>query len=101
VARFRPSVERKAVLVDEKVLQDYVGEYELRPESTITVTRSAEKLFIRATGQPMFEFLAESPTEFFRKMGDVQVSFVKNASGVVTHLVLHQDGFDREAKKTK
>ncbi len=56
---------------------------------------------MRATGQAMFEYLPESPTEFFHKTADIQISFVKDSSGVVTGLVLHQDGFDREAKKIK
>jgi CubicO group peptidase (beta-lactamase class C family) len=101
VAHFRPPVERKAVPVDAKTLESLVGEYELRPGFTLTVSVTAGKLFMRATGQAMFEYLPESPTEFFHKTADIQISFVKDASGVVTGLVLHQDGFDREAKKIK
>lgn len=101
VARFRPPVGHKAVTVDEKTLQFYVGEYELRPGFAIAVTRSGGRLYLKATGQPMFEFLAESPTEFFRVAGDVRVTFLKDPTGAVTGLVLYQDGFDREAKKIK
>ncbi len=101
VGRFRPPVERKPVAVDEAVLQGYVGEYELRPDFTLTVTRSGGRLTMKATGQPMFEYLAASPTEFFRTAGDIRITFLKNSSGAVTALVLYQDGFDREAKKIK
>lgn len=101
VARFRPPVERKAVTVDERLLQDYVGVYEIGPGFMLTVTRSGGKLLIRATGQPMYEFLAESPTEFFRTTGDIQVRFFRNPSGTVTHLVLHQAILEMEAKKIK
>jgi CubicO group peptidase (beta-lactamase class C family) len=101
VAKFRLPVERKPVAVDENVLEGYVGEYELRPGFTITVTRSAAKLFMQATGQVMFEYLAASATEFFRTAGDIRVTFLKDPSGAVKGLMLYQDGFDREAKKIK
>jgi CubicO group peptidase (beta-lactamase class C family) len=101
VARFRPPVEHKAVAVDEKTLQSYAGEYELRPGFTIGVTRSGGRLYLKATGQPMFEYTAASPTEFFRTAGDIRITFLNDPSGAVTGLVLYQDGFDREAKKIK
>ena len=101
VARFRPPVERKPVAVDENVLQGYVGEYELRPDFTLTVTRSGGRLYMKATGQPMFEYVAASATEFFRTAGDIRITFLKDPSGAVTGLVLYQDGFDSEAKKVK
>jgi len=99
--RFRPRVERKPVAVDEKTLREYAGEYELRPGFILTVSVGGGRLFMRATGQPAFDYLAESPTEFFHRTADIQITFVRNAAGAVDHLVLHQDGFDREAKKIK
>ena len=101
VGRFRPPDERKPVAVDENVLQGYVGEYELRPGFTLTVSRTGGKLFLRATGQAMFEYAAASPTEFFRTAGDIRITFVKDPTGAVTGLRLYQDGFDREAKRIK
>jgi len=100
-ARFKPASERRAVPVDESVLQRYVGEYELRPGFTVAVTQTGGRLYIRPTGQPLLAFQAESPTEFFSVSGDIQITFVRNVSGAVTHLVLHQNGFDREARKIK
>ena len=101
VARFRPPVDRKPVAVDEQLLQSYVGEYELRPGFTISVTRTGGRVYMEATGQPMFEYLAASPTEFFRTAGDIRITFFKDPSGAVTRLVLYQDGFDRAARKIK
>jgi len=37
---------------------------------------------------------AESETRFFLKVVDAQVEFVKNDTGRVTNLVLHQGGQD-------
>jgi serine-type D-Ala-D-Ala carboxypeptidase/endopeptidase len=101
VARFRPPFIGKAMAVDETVLLGYVGIYELNPGHTITVTCSRGRFYIQETARPMFEYLAESPTEFLCTVGDDRITFVKDPSGAVTHLVLYQNGFEFEAKKIK
>lgn len=92
--------ERKEVRLDPKVLDDYVGQYELTPGFVLNITVEADKLWVQATGQPKGELFPESETEFFFKVVDAQVTFVKDAAGNVTRLVLHQAG-DHEAKKIK
>jgi len=39
--------------------------------------------------------------EVFLKGGEARFTFVKDASGTVTHLILHQMGSDTEVKKVK
>ncbi|HSO76194.1 MAG TPA: serine hydrolase [Blastocatellia bacterium] len=90
--------ERKEVAVDPKVLRDYAGQYELRPEFVLNITVEADKLWVQPTGQRKAELFPESEAEFFFKVVDAQVTFVKDAAGKVTRLVLHQGG-DHEAKK--
>ncbi len=51
------------------------------------------------TGQPKNELLAESETDFFLKTIDAQITFVKDAQGKVTGLVLRQGGRDAPARK--
>lgn len=101
IGRFRPPLDLKPVAVDENVLRAYVGEYELQPDFTLAVTTSGGKLYMRATGQAMFEYKAASPTEFVLAAADVRITFIKDPSGAVTGLELYQDGFDRQAKKIK
>lgn len=67
----------------------------------ITILRRGDKLISQATGQPEVELFPESETKFFLKVVDAQVDFVRDASGRVTGLVLHQGGLDLPAKKTK
>lgn len=85
-------VKRTEIPVDSAVLATYVGVYDLAPTFSITVTRQGAALYIQATGQPKFQVFAESPTEFFLKEVDAQISFEKDASGKVTRLILHQNG---------
>jgi CubicO group peptidase (beta-lactamase class C family) len=92
--------ERVAIKIDPKILDAYVGQYELRPNLIFTMTREGDSLMTQITGQPKFELFPESETKFFLKVVDAQVTFVKDDKGVVTHLILHQGG-DRTAKKIK
>ncbi len=92
--------ERVAIKIDPKILDAYVGQYELNPNFIITMTREGDSLMTQATGQPKFELFPESETKFFLKAVEAQVTFVKDDKGAVTHLILHQGG-DRTAKKIK
>jgi CubicO group peptidase (beta-lactamase class C family) len=92
--------EHKAVQADAKTFDAYVGEYELAPDFIITISRDAEKFYLQATSQPRVEIFPESETKFFLKAVDAQITFVKDATGKVTQLILHQNG-DHEAKKIK
>jgi CubicO group peptidase (beta-lactamase class C family) len=92
--------EHKEVIIDKKVFDSYIGNYEIAPGVTINITREAEKLYARIAFQQPAEIFAESEMEFFEKAADIQLTFVKDATGNVTHLILHQNG-NWEAKKTK
>lgn len=93
VTKFSPPVVRKEVTLNPKILDSYVGEYQLRPDVTIKVTHTGGQMFIQLTGQPAFEMFAEKEGEFFLKVVDAQLSFAKDG------LVLHQNGIDQHAKK--
>lgn len=92
--------ERKEARVDPKIFDDYVGQYELAPGLVLSITREADKLWAQVSDQPKSELFPESETKFFLKVVDAQVTFVRDAGGKVTRLVLHQTG-DHEAKRIK
>jgi len=92
---------RKVAAVDPKIYGLYAGDYELSPGFIITILRRGDKLISHATGQLEVELFPESETRFFLKVVDAQVDFVKDASGKVTGLVLHQGGQTLPAKKVK
>ncbi len=100
-ARFSAPRERRAVAVDPELLEACVGEYEIGPGVVMSITRAGGHLYERVAGQAQFEIFPESPTEFFLKSADIQISFVKDAKGRATGLVIHQNGFDRTARKIK
>jgi hypothetical protein len=99
--RTQPAAERTAAPVVPATFDQFVGEYELRPGFVLTVTRDGDRLMTQATGQAKVEVFPESELKFFLKVADGQITFVKDASGAVTGLILHQAGRDRPAKKIK
>ncbi len=92
--------ERKEVQVPVKILNDYVGTYQLAPDFYITMTVENGQLMTQATHQPKFPLFAESDTKFFLKVADAEVEFFRDpTTHAVTHLMLYQNGAAREGKK--
>ena len=89
------------VKLDEKILERYVGTYEMTPEFAFLITRVTDRLFVQATGQEQLEMFAESETKFFLKVNDAQFEFVADDSGRVTKVILHQGRRQAEAKRRK
>ncbi|MEX0642568.1 MAG: serine hydrolase [Pirellulales bacterium] len=94
-----PPAKREEFAVDAKVLESYVGNYEIVPEFVLTVTVEYGQLIVQATGQGKLPFYAQSPTKFFCKLVDAQISFKKNKAGKVTQLILHQNGRNMPGKR--
>jgi CubicO group peptidase (beta-lactamase class C family) len=93
--------ERTVAKVDPAVFDAYAGEYELSPGFILTVTREGDHLMTQATGQMKVEVFPASETEFFLKVVDAQITFVRGPGGTVDELVLHQGGRDMPAKRRK
>lgn len=90
---------REAIAVPAEQLTLYAGRYELAPDFVLEVTAEAGRLFVQATGQDRLEVFAESPTDFFYKVVDAQISFTTGPDGRATGLVLHQNGQDLPGRR--
>jgi hypothetical protein len=78
-----------------------VGSYGLAPNVALTITREGAQLFGQVTGQGRFEMFAESETEFFLKVADVQVTFITDPQGQPTALVVKQAGRETRGVRMK
>jgi D-alanyl-D-alanine-carboxypeptidase/D-alanyl-D-alanine-endopeptidase len=85
--------------LDAAVLESYVGKYELAPGVVFDIALQDGQLTAQLTGQPRFPIYAKSQTEFFYKVVDAQITFLKDGQGKVTALVLHQFGIDQTARR--
>jgi CubicO group peptidase (beta-lactamase class C family) len=90
---------RTVAKVDPEIYDAYVGRYELAPERFLTVTREGDHLMAQPTGQGKLEIFPETEADFFLKVADVAITFVKDDQGKVTHLVLHQGGRETRVKR--
>jgi len=87
-----PARTHKVASVDARLFDAYVGVYQLAPTFEITITKEGDSLFAQATAQPKFQIFPESETDFFFMVVDAQISFVKDSSGKVNQIILHQGG---------
>lgn len=76
--------------VDPKVLDDYVGKYqmpatEFHQAFVLSVTREGDKLISEAFGRRA-EFLPYSNTEFYMREEGVNLRFVLDPKGKVDHI---------------
>lgn len=93
--------EHKEVHVDPKILDGYVGSFQLSPGFSIAITREGDRLYEQATGQQKVEIFPESEKEFFLKVVDAQITFVTDSQGRATEMILHQGGHDVHGKRTE
>jgi len=83
--------DRKEVTVDPKILDRYVGTYDLGAIK-IDVTAEDGKLYIHPTGQPKMQLFAQSENSFFLKVADATFDFVLGPDGKAKELTTHQGG---------
>tara|TARA_R110002096_G_scaffold143328_4_gene299240 strand:+ start:6960 stop:8615 length:1656 start_codon:yes stop_codon:yes gene_type:complete len=89
----------KEVTVASDILATYVGVYELNPSFHLNITLADGALYSQATNQQMVPIFAKSETEFFLKVVEAQVAFVRDSEQGVTGLVLNQGGATINAKR--
>jgi len=95
-----PRPRRKGIAVDDKVLNSYVGTYELG-RATLVVSRVGRALALQQGNQPAInELLAETPTRFFQRGSTATITFERDG-GTVERLVLESGGQRRIATRRK
>ena len=88
------------VKVDPKLLDAYVGDYQLSPDFIISFTREGDQLMTQATGESKIPVYPVSESRFVLKVVDAQVTFDAPApGGKSARVTLRQDGSDQSAKR--
>ena len=91
-----PLTEDKTV--DPKTFSAFTGRYDYQG-AVMTVTAEGDHLFGQLTGQPKYEIFPKSANEFFWKVTDAQVVFIRNEKGEVTAARHTQNGNTFKAAK--
>gem|GEM_PF-73727 len=88
-----PKTEPAPVQIDAKVYDEYAGKYGL-PGVTIAIMKEADRLMGQVTGQPKFELLPESESQFLIKdeSPPVRLTFRRDGTTKTIRLVVNQNG---------
>jgi bla regulator protein blaR1 len=87
--------------VDTRILDGYVGFYQLNDRTVMTVTRNGQQLYAKLALQHPLPIYARSHTEGNTEFSykDAQISFITEADGQATSLILHKYGVDLPMKR--
>jgi hypothetical protein len=94
-------LEGKEVKVDASHFDAYVGDYQVNARMTLTITKEGDKLFAQFPGQERHALEPVSETQFTIPDVKSNITFEKDAAGVVTGLLLSQGTRTANAKKIK
>lgn len=101
-------IMRQVIEIDPAIYENYVGQYKFAPSKSLppaasklvfTVTTNSQRIFTQLTGEDPIEIFPESSTKFFLKVVDAQLTFVASDEGLVSRIILHQNGRDRILNK--
>jgi CubicO group peptidase (beta-lactamase class C family) len=84
--------------ISSRAFDAIVGRYDYGT-GILTVTKEGDQVFAQLTGQPRFEIFPKSETNFFWKVVEAEVTFVKNGQGQVTKAIHAQSGQTINAPK--
>ncbi len=85
--------EFKAIQLDTKILDQYVGVYKIDEKNRRFVTREGNQLVMTRSNGPRTVFQAYSENGFFQSQDSLlRVEFNKNERGQVSELLVHQRG---------
>ncbi len=100
---YKPFMTLTKILLDDTVLESYAGEYkniteskgqyDLTTGSVFTIVKEGHHLKAQAAGQQAIDiYYSAADKVFFPKTSDTDIKFIKNDNGLVTKLVIHQNG---------
>ena len=87
--------------VKPKNLEVYTGRFEMLNVGVLTITTNDKKLYAQISGQPKFEIFPLAEDEFFWKVVDARLKFLKDEKGEMSQAILFQNGQELKAKKLK
>jgi len=105
-----PPKEPAIVQVDPKILDGYLGTYQLAPKASIAVTREGDHLYaqktgyapvVQQTGYAKVEIFPESQKEYFVKGVDTRLTFVTDDRGRVSELLVREGASEVDAKRVE
>jgi CubicO group peptidase (beta-lactamase class C family) len=91
------------IKLSNDVLKNYIGQYNFDKKHHVYITLENEQLQMEAPqgGLPKSPLFANDETNFYLKIINARIEFVKDASRNITELIAHYNGKDEVCKKVK
>jgi CubicO group peptidase (beta-lactamase class C family) len=90
---------RTPITVPTATLETYCGVYDVSGGKHVTFRLVGGNFTAQPSGQEAMPVFAESETKFFFKTVNIEVEFVRDERGRVTHLMVKRDGRTRKAPR--
>lgn len=87
-----PPGDRKEITLDQSSYEGFIGSYRMN-DFQITIEREDGRLFAKVNDQNI-QLFPEGLHDYFFKAFDAQITFVTEASGRATELIMHEGGMD-------
>ncbi len=81
-----------AVAATNEDVKQYEGRYDFGNGMVLTVTSKDGNLLAQVSGQQAFPIFPSAPGEYFWKVVEARIRFIKNEAGEVTHGAFSQNG---------
>jgi len=97
---FRGELPRpQEIALSQGLLEGYVGQYSLKKGFVISVGLVGTGLVVQITGQNKAPIFASALDEFFYKVVEARITFIRKSTGEIAGLVLNQNGREILADK--
>ncbi len=100
-------MDKNPVHINPSLLDAYVGQYELVTRNIMNITREGDKLFFTSEFGGKAELIYKGENVFVHKTAPVRFTFVKDATGKITHVIRRNSisddvkTIDMQARKIK
>jgi len=88
-----------ALQLDPGTLAEYAGEFQLTPDTIVTITSSGKQLSGKLNGQAAFAMFAHGRDQFSIETFNAGIDFERDQTGKVVALILHQDSNEQRAPR--
>jgi CubicO group peptidase (beta-lactamase class C family) len=96
--------KQKSYSVKDEMVVDgsaYVGRYDFTNGMVMTVTNENKNLYAQLSGQAKFQIFPAGNEEFFWKVVEARIKFVRDSTGAVSHGDFTQNGHNLKVMKLK
>jgi hypothetical protein len=97
--RYEQMRPRVAITADPEIMKSCCGRFLFEGGTLINVFMQQYKLLNQILGQPALQLFPEGSDAYFQPEVHAQITFERDAAGIVTSLTLHQNGFEQKAQR--